>query len=71
MGSGTKHTTGSLEGTQLVASQGHRFRAQGASPYRKFLSKNKTPAVPQSTYNPHLSAKYFFSLPEIESLFHA
>ena len=71
MGSGAKHTTGTLEGTQLLASQRQRSRAQGALRTEVSLEK---PNSSGSTVNlqPSSLSKilFFFPLPEIESLFH-
>jgi len=70
MGNSAKHTTGTLEGTQLVATQRQRFRAQGALRTEVPLEKQNSS---DATVNlqPLISLQHtFFPLPEIESLFH-
>jgi len=71
MGKRAKNTTGTLEATQLVASQRQRFRAQSALPTEVSLEKQNFSGSTVNLQPSSLSNILFSPLPEIESLFHA
>jgi hypothetical protein len=69
MGNSAKHTTGTLEGTQLVASQRQGFREQGAIHTEVSLEKQNSSGSTVNLQPSSIFNKLFF-LPEIESLFY-